>query len=48
MNIAISTANLFFIPFEKALEIYKNAGYEYIELAGYWKGGEWEIAQCGL
>ena len=45
MNIAISTANLYFIPFKKTLEIYKKAGYEYIELAGYWQGGEWEMAQ---
>jgi len=45
MNIAISTANLYFLPFEKVLEIYKKAGYEYIELAGYWKGGDSEIAQ---
>jgi len=45
MVISISTANLYFIPFEKTLEIYKKAGFEYIELAGYWKGGEWEIAQ---
>ncbi|MCL1794025.1 MAG: sugar phosphate isomerase/epimerase [Oscillospiraceae bacterium] len=45
MNISISTANLYHIPFETALRIYKKAGYEFIELAGYWKGGEWEIAQ---
>jgi len=45
MNISISTANLYFIPFEKTLELYKRAGYEYIELAGYWRGGEWEMAQ---
>jgi len=45
MNISISTANLYFAPFEKTLEIYKKAGYEYIELAAYWRGGEWEIAQ---
>ena len=45
MIVSISTANLYFVPFEKTLEIYKKAGYAYIELAGYWKGGEWEIAQ---
>jgi sugar phosphate isomerase/epimerase len=45
MNIAISNANLYHIPFNTVLKIYKEAGYEFIELAGYWKGGEWEIAQ---
>lgn len=45
MNIAISTANLYAMPFPKVLDLYARAGYEYIELAGYWKGGEWEIAQ---
>jgi len=45
MMISISTANLYDIPFERVLAIYKRAGFEHIELAGYWKGGEWEIAQ---
>jgi len=45
MIISISTANLYDVPFEKVLNIYKAAGYEHIELAGYWKGGEWEIGQ---
>jgi len=45
MLISISTANLYDLPFERVLSIYKRAGYEYIELAGHWRGGEWEIAQ---
>jgi sugar phosphate isomerase/epimerase len=46
MKIAMATANLYQIPFEKALNIIQKAGYEYIELDGYWKGGDsWEVAQ---
>lgn len=45
MKIAMATANFYTIPFEKTLDIIAKAGYEYIELDGYWKGGEWEIAQ---
>lgn len=45
MLLSIATANLYHIPFEKALSVIRRAGYEYIELDGYWKGGEWEIAQ---
>ena len=45
MITSISTANLFNIPFQDTLKIIKSAGFEYIELAGYWKGGDWEIAQ---
>jgi sugar phosphate isomerase/epimerase len=45
MNIAISTAVLNYLPFDNALKIIRKAGYDYIELAGYWKGRDWEIAQ---
>ncbi len=45
MKTSISTANLYTIPFRDTLKIIKSAGFEYIELAEYWKGGDWEIAQ---
>lgn len=45
MNISISTANFYKTPFKETLEIIRRAGFDYIELAGYWKGGSWEIAQ---
>ncbi len=46
MKIAMATANFYQIPFGKALNIIQKAGYEYIELDGYWKGGDsWEVAQ---
>lgn len=45
MNISISTANFYNTSFKETLEIIKQAGFEYIELAGYWKGGTWEVAQ---
>ncbi len=46
MKIAMATANFYQIPFERALGIIRKAGYTYIELDGYWKGGEgWETAQ---
>ncbi|MCD4669951.1 MAG: sugar phosphate isomerase/epimerase, partial [Actinomycetia bacterium] len=46
MLISISTANFFYQPFKDSLKIIKSSGFEYIELAGYWKGGDnWEIAQ---
>lgn len=45
MKIAMATANFYKIPFDRTLDIIAQAGYEYIELDGYWKGGEWEIAQ---
>lgn len=46
MLISFATANLYYIPFEKVLDIIKKAGYEYIELDDYWKGSNgWETAQ---
>lgn len=42
----MATANFYHIPFDKTLDIIKQAGFEYIELDGYWKGGDsWETAQ---
>ncbi len=46
MKIAMATANFYMIPFDKTLNIIAKSGYEYIELGGYWKGGDsWEAAQ---
>ena len=45
MQISVATATYYFLPFEKTLEIIANAGFEYIELDMYWKGGRWEVAQ---
>jgi len=45
MNTSISTANFYSTPFNETLQIIKSAGFDYIELAVYWKGGKWEIAQ---
>lgn len=45
MVISIATANLYHMPFENVLSVIRRAGYEYVELDGYWKGGGWEIAQ---
>jgi sugar phosphate isomerase/epimerase len=33
------------LPFIDTLKIIKSAGFDFIELAGHWKGGDWEIAQ---
>ncbi len=33
------------LPFSRALSIYRAAGFRFVELAGYWKGGPWEAAQ---
>ena len=42
----MATANFYQIDFDKALRIIRKAGYKYIELDGYWKGGDsWEVAQ---
>jgi sugar phosphate isomerase/epimerase len=45
MRLSISTANLYMLPFARVLSIYRAAGYRLIELAGYWRGGPWEVAQ---
>lgn len=45
MHISVATANFYFLPFEQALEIIANAGFEHIELDLYWKRGEWAMAQ---
>jgi len=46
MNISISTGTFYRVPFRKTLELIKSAGFEYIEILQYWKGGDsWEMAQ---
>lgn len=46
MHISMATANLFHIPFEQALRIIKQSGFDAIELDGYWRGGEnWAAGQ---
>lgn len=46
MLIGMATANFYEIPFFQALRIIKRAGYDWIELDGYWQGGDnWETAQ---
>lgn len=45
MKISMATANFYKLPFIEALDIIARAGYEYIELDEYWKGGNWEVAQ---
>jgi sugar phosphate isomerase/epimerase len=46
MLISMATANFYNIPFSKALHIIKKAGFDSIELDGYWHGGDnWETAQ---
>jgi len=46
MNISIATATFYQVPFKETLELIKKAGFEYIELDIYWKGGDnWEAGQ---
>jgi sugar phosphate isomerase/epimerase len=46
MNLSIATATFYHVPFKETLEIIKKAGFEYIELDIYWKGGDnWEAGQ---
>jgi sugar phosphate isomerase/epimerase len=46
MKLSIASATFYNIPFKETLEIIKKAGFEYIELDIYWKGGDnWEAGQ---
>jgi len=45
MHLAVATANLYYLPFEQALNIIAEAGYAHVELALYWSGGPWAMAQ---
>jgi len=45
MHLSISTGTFYMVPFAKTLELIRRAGFEYIELLQYWKGGRWEMGQ---
>lgn len=45
MQISVATANLFYLPFEQALEIIAEAGFQAIELDLYWERKTWAMAQ---
>ncbi len=45
MKITVSTATLFWIPFERTLEMIAEAGFQNIELDLYWERKEWAMAQ---
>ncbi len=44
-TISFATANLYFHPFEAALEIIAEAGFQNIELDLFWERKEWAMAQ---
>lgn len=45
MQLSISTAGFYFMPFEAALDIIARSGFEAVELAGYCRSGPYETAQ---
>ncbi len=45
MKISISTATLYWVPFERTLELITKAGYQNIELDLFWERKEWAMAQ---
>ncbi|HSF83251.1 MAG TPA: sugar phosphate isomerase/epimerase [Anaerolineales bacterium] len=45
LHLSVATANLYFMPFEQALEIIAEAGFQYIELDLFWERKEWIMAQ---
>jgi sugar phosphate isomerase/epimerase len=45
MNITVSSATLFWIPFERSLEMIAEAGFQNIELDLFWERKEWAMAQ---
>lgn len=45
MRISVSTANLYRVPFQQVVEIYGKAGFDSIELVGFWEGGGSAYAQ---
>ena len=45
MHLSVATANLYFEPFEKALAIIAEAGFQNIELDLFWERKEWAMAQ---
>jgi sugar phosphate isomerase/epimerase len=45
MQISVSTATLFWIPFERTLDLITKAGFQNIELDLFWERKEWCMAQ---
>src|SRR5512138_2816127 len=45
MQISVSTANYYHLPFEQALEIIARAGFEQVELDLFWERKQWAMAQ---
>jgi len=45
MLLSASTGTFYSLPFGKALELIRKAGFEYIELLQYWRGGKWSLGQ---
>jgi sugar phosphate isomerase/epimerase len=45
MQISVSTATLFWIPFERTLDLITRAGFQNIELDLFWERKEWCMAQ---
>jgi sugar phosphate isomerase/epimerase len=45
LQISVATANLFYLPFEEALEIIVEAGFQAVELDLYWERKDWAMAQ---
>ncbi|HZU87336.1 MAG TPA: sugar phosphate isomerase/epimerase [Anaerolineaceae bacterium] len=45
MHLSVATANLYFKPFELALAVIAEAGFDCVELDLYWQRKEWAMAQ---
>jgi sugar phosphate isomerase/epimerase len=45
MQISVSTATLYWIPFERTLDLITKAGFQNIELDLFWERKEWSMAQ---
>ncbi|NLV75181.1 MAG: sugar phosphate isomerase/epimerase [Chloroflexi bacterium] len=45
MFIVAATANYYQLPFERALSVIAGAGMQEAEMALYWRGGDWAMAQ---
>jgi len=45
MQLSVATANLYMQPFERALNIFAEAGFQNIELDLFWERKEWAVAQ---
>jgi sugar phosphate isomerase/epimerase len=45
MLVSVATANYYYLPFDRTLEIIAEAGFDSIELDLYWARGAWAMAQ---